>query len=115
MSVNDKPLYSDSWDEPALVDSNDGIKTEFYERDLNPEGVKVLGKLIQNIRNQQSKSQVFEQAKGIVDHVLALQENQVLLLEKLYATNKGRKVDNIIAANANLDVVANMKPSKQES
>lgn len=115
MSVNDKPLYSDSWDQPALVDNQDGVKTEFYERDLNPEGVKILGKLVQNIQQQQSKKQVFEQAQEIVQHVLALQENQVLLLEKLYSLNSGRKVENIIEAKADLNVVADVKSKKKES
>ncbi len=112
MSQNDKPLYSNSWDEPALVDNQDGVKTEFYEKDLNDEGLQVLGKLIRNLQQQESKRSQYENARTIVENVLALQETQVLLLEKLYTLNPGRKV---IEAKADLEVVANVNQTKKES
>ena len=114
MSNDDNPLYSTSWDEPALVDNKDGEKTEFYERDLSADGVEVLGKLIRNIQQQQSKRDQFEQAKAIVDNVLALQENQALLLEKLYTIHPGRKVSNVIEAKADLNVVADVNKKKEQ-
>ena len=56
--MKDKPLYSNSWDEPALIDNQDGVKTEFYEKDLTPEGVEVLGKLRKHKKTAREKSYV---------------------------------------------------------
>ena len=86
--------------------------TEFYEKDLNDEGLQVLGKLIRNLQQQESKPSQYESARTIVENVLALQETQVLLLEKLYTLNSRRKV---IEAKADLEVVANVNQTKKES
>ena len=75
-------------------------------------GLQVLGKLIRNLQQQESKRSQYESARTIVENVLALQETQVLLLEKLYTLNSGRKV---IEAKADLEVVANVNQTKKES
>lgn len=106
--MKDKPLYSNSWDEPALIDNQDGVKTEFYEKDLTPEGVEVLGKLVENIKKQQEKKAMYNQAMSVVDLVISLQESQQLLLEKLYSLNSGR-TSNIVEAKADLNVVADVQ------
>ena len=90
--ADDEPKYSKSWDQPCLVDNKDGLKTEWYERDLSPEALDVMGKIISCIKQQQDLAEDFKQARTIVELMMSAQGQQVLLLEKLYRLNPGKNI-----------------------
>lgn len=89
---NDLPKISESWSQPCLVDNQDGKKVEYYERDMSPEAIKVTSDIMACIRQQQNLSVKFEHAKIIVEHMVSLQSQQALLLEKLESFNIGKRI-----------------------
>ena len=84
-STKDNPKYSSSWEHPALRDTQeDGTQIEWYERDLSPEALAIVGEVVDSINQLQQYAQSYQTAKTTVDLVHTLQANQKLLMNQLY-------------------------------
>jgi len=112
---NDLPKISEDWSKPCLVDDQDGKKIEYYERDMSPEAVKVASDIVACIRQQQNLSAKFEHAKIIVEHMLSMQSQQALLLEKLESFKIGKKVLEAEGSAVLTEVAKDNNNNKQES
>ena len=114
-STKDNPKYSSSWEHPALRDTQeDGTQIEWYERDLSPEALAIVGEVVDSINQLQQYAQSYQTAKTTVDLVHTLQANQKLLMNQLYQLNPGKRV---VEATAEAKVTslaqAKNKPTKE--
>lgn len=109
--MNDNPKFSKSWDDPCLTRSEeDGSKIEWYERDLNEEGLMIVEKILKSIHERNELNAKYEHAKVIVQSVANLEDVQSLLLDKLVSLSPGKK---IINGEGELKVAKNIKPIEE--
>ena len=91
--MSGNPKFSKTWEDPCLTRTNDdGTKVEWFERDLNDEGLEVMSSLLDCIKQQNDLNEKFEIEKVIVQSMSTLNKNQELLFEKLLTYHQGKNI-----------------------
>lgn len=87
------PKLSKSWTEPCFTAvQEDGSKIEWYERDLNPETLVVMEKLLLNLQQRNDLDGKYQQAVIIAQSMQQIMDLHELFYEKLLKLNPGKKI-----------------------
>ena len=103
-----EPQFSKSWDEPYLTSVEpDGNKIVWFEKDLSPEAVEVMEKLLKNLKAREILLPEVEEAQKVIDQLNQTLDLHDLLFEKLCRVAPGKKA-NIIDGDASLKVASDI-------
>ncbi len=90
---DENPKLSKSWNDPCFTAvQEDGSKIEWFEKDLNPETLVVMEKLLINLQQRNDLDGKYQQAVIIAQSMQQIMDLHGLFYEKLLNLNPGKKI-----------------------
>lgn len=101
--TDENPKLSKSWNDPCFTAiQDDGTKIEWHERELNPETLIVMEKILINLQQRNELEGKYQQAIIITQSMQQIMDLHDLFYEKLLKLNPGKKI--VDGGTATLDI-----------